>query len=174
MNILSIKQGKVSMSLGDLNVSIGGVIYNNLVLIARLLTYDEVIRLDSFDSTNPLANALIEDDVFDLVFERILGFPDDVEIDKDEIEAGIISTVTYAIITRSIEHVTSADALLEQYESELNAIDTMQAVVSRYMCTPFQDIVDLPINELFKRFALVKKTYPHEITRTDPGEQVDE
>lgn len=167
MNILSIKQGKISISLGDINTTINGVIYNNLVIIARLLSYDEVVRLDSFDSTNPLANALIEDDVFDLTFERILGLPDDVEINKDELEAGIISTITYAIIARSIEHVTAAERILGDYEKDLDAIETMQAMVSRYLSTPFDDVMKLPMNELFRRFALIKKTFPHEIVQTD-------
>lgn len=172
MSLLSIPRRQVSISLRN-GVNINGYIYNNITAIARLLTYEELLRLDSFQTSTDLANVVVEDDVFRLTFDRFLGFPDGMEVDYNSMEAGVVSTISYAIIAKSVAHVLNYEQHLMMYEAEGTAVDSMQLIVSRYTSTPFADVVKYPINILFAQFALIKKTFPNEIILGDPnnGEQ---
>lgn len=162
MKILSIESGKISIAMGDIDVTIGGIIYKNLTFIARLLTYDELLRLESIAASSEYASILMEEDLFDTVIERILGFPEDQTINKDDMEAGIVSTISYAIMTKSLAHIVNAGAHTETYMDKVSVIDSMQVVVARYTSTPISEVVKYPINILFSRFAAIKKTFPYE------------
>jgi hypothetical protein len=150
----------MSISFPDVDISIGGLQYSNLVFVIRLLTYDEVLRLLRFNTKSGLSDALIEEDVFDLVFDKILGI--DEPIDIDDIEAGIVSTISGVVQAESLKHIYSTEALVSQYENELSGLDSIQAIVSRYFNTPYDEVRSYPVNKLLKRFALFKSTFPAE------------
>ncbi len=170
MNILSLGEDKMSISFPDIDISINGQVYSNLVFIVRLLTYDEVLRLLKFNTDNGLSNSLIEEDVFDLIFDKVLGIEETV--DTEDIEAGIISTIVGAIQSKSLQHIYSTEALVAQYESELSGLDSIQAIVSRYFNTPYDEVRSYPVNKLLKRFALFKSTFPAEAAMIS-GEEED-
>lgn len=165
MNILSVGDGKVCISLSGLQTTIDNLIFDDLSIIARLLTYDEVLRLNSFTVSTDLGNLLVEEDVFSLTFERIVGLPDDIDLDIENMEAGIIATVSYAIITKSISHIVQAEQYIDNYVSEVTPIESMQMIVARYSSTSFDDVSKYPINKLFSQFAVIKTAFPHEIVQ---------
>jgi hypothetical protein len=170
MSVLGIERGKVALRIPT-TITINGFEYDNITVIARLLSYQEVLRLDSFKTSTDTANILVEDDVFALTFDRFLGLPDGIELDIDNVEAGILSTISYAIVTKSIAHILNAKEFLQEYSAMTNSIDSMELIVARYTSTPLIDVRNYPVNVLFSEFALIKKTFPGEILEIDPEEE---
>lgn len=164
MNIVSLEKGKVSISING-PITFNDNIYSNLVFIGRLLSLEELARVDSFSSESKEYNLVVEDNVFDLAVEGIVGFDDDIlsNINRDKLEAGIISTVSLAIIAKSYFYYRNAEKILGLLSEEVEIVDSINAVVSRYTCTPYDEVRKLPINELMKRFAILQKTFPNEI-----------
>jgi hypothetical protein len=170
MNILDIGEDRMSISFPDIDISINGIPYSRLIFIVRLLTYEECIKLHRFKSVEGLAGTLLEEDVFDLVFDKIVGIDDPINI--DDIEAGIISTIVGAVQSKSLEHLYHSEALLQKYENEISAIEGMQAIISRYFNESLDSVRRYPLNKLLKRFALFRATFPQEaaLISSTPGE----
>jgi hypothetical protein len=171
MNIISMAQGKISIAFNTIDVEVNGVPYTNLMFIVRLLSYDELKRVDSFNTGSELANLIIEDEVFNLVFEEIVGL--DEEIILDSLEAGIVSTIAGTVIEQSYFYVNNKlDKVLEKEESEISVIDQMQFLISHSYTMDFEKVRQLPINEIFKMYAVIKRTFPAlELKVEDQNEQ---
>jgi hypothetical protein len=39
----------------------------------------------------------------------------------------------------------------------------MCAIVSRFLCTPFAEVELLPVNEIFRRYAICASAFPREV-----------
>lgn len=167
MNIVSLEKGKVSINING-PITIGKNIYPDLLFIGRLLSIEELSRIDSFFSDDSRGNIILEDSIFDLCIESIVGVEDNVlkSIDKNEIEAGIISTITLGLTTKSYEYFINADKYIESFTESLSLIDSIILIVSKYTSTSYDSVKKIPINELLKRFALIQNTFPNEVRLT--------
>lgn len=165
MNVVSLKKGKVSINI-DGPITIGNHIYPNILLIGRLLTIPELTRVDSFFSERTESNIVIEEDIFDLCVESIVGLNNDIleTLDKDSLEAGIISTIAMAITAKSYHHILASKHYIDRFEESVTVIDSIILIVSKYTSTKYEEVRNLPINELLERFAIIKKTFPNEVT----------
>lgn len=151
----------VSIPLTGLEVTINGNVYKDPICIARLLTVDELERVNRFDTTSPKSRALIEEDIIENTFESFIGITSDV--DWGDIEAGIITTIVDAIVLKSVEYASDIISSLEEFTCQINILHSIQAIVSRFTSTPFSDVEDLPISELLRRYAICIATFPEEV-----------
>lgn len=162
MNLVSIPSGKISISFPDTQITVNGVIYNNLVFIGRLLSGQEVARIESFSVYQELSNLLIEEDIFDMCIESVVGADEDI-LASDIEEAGIVSSISGAILSKSKEHFTSSESLLNSYYLQVQEYEQICAIVSRFLNISYEEIISMPVNDVFKRFAIVQNTFRSEV-----------
>lgn len=160
MNIISLGSEKLALSFDELEININGVYYDNLTFIVRLLTYDELMRTNGIRTGDPSINLILEEEVFDIVLLEIIGIDD--KIDKATIEAGVISTVTSAVINSSNFYISNIHAAIEKEEKESTVMNQIQLIVAKNFNIQFKDIINMPIDELVRKFALFQKTFPSE------------
>ena len=160
MNIISLGSERMAMSFDDLEVNVNQVYYNNLTFIIRLLTYDELVRLNSIRTEDAFINLIIEEEVFLLVLEEIVGIEE--EIDTENIEAGIISTISGAVINSSNFYFSDIEAGIEKEMQDSNVFNQMQLVVAKNFNIQFKDVLMMPIDELVRKFSLFQATFPSE------------
>lgn len=160
-NIFQCGENGIAITLSGLQVSINNKIYNEPVCIARLLTVSELERLSSFSNETALESSTIDEEIVHLTFHSFLGITDSVN--WDEIEAGVISIISQSIRLKSISMISDPIGAINQIRQQIGLYDSIQAIVSRFMATPFDVVKNLPINELLKRYAICIETFPEEV-----------
>lgn len=159
MSIFSLSSEKVAMTFSeDIAVDISGDSYTGLTFIVRLLTYEELLKINSVAADNPFISILLEDEVFSLVVQEVIGISD--LLDTDTIEAGIISTISGAVISASNFYFMDAHAGIAKASQESTIFDQMQLVVAKNFNIEHKDVLLMPIDELARKFALFQATFP--------------
>lgn len=164
-NIFNSGHNGIAIQLKGIEVTINGNIYKDPICIARLLSMREIERLDKFNTTTPESRIFLDEEIVSNVFESFLGISD--LVNWQEMEAGIVTTIANAVKLKSIEMISDPERFLAEYESTINVYNSIQAIVARFMATPFSEVENLPINELLRRYAICIATYPEEVKR--PG-----
>lgn len=159
-NLLSIGHHGILIHL-DGFFNINGVIYENPVASVRLLSLYEIERVNIFDMTHPLARFEVEEDMLKSVFKGFVGI--DGLVDWDNTEAGLIDTIINCVVMASMQYTNDVISKVEQLHESISVMHQMQAIVSRFLITPFSEVEKLPINELCKRYTLCLKTFPKEV-----------
>lgn len=159
-NILNISNGGVLLTLNG-HFTINRVVYYNPIISARLLTIKEIERVNYINIEHPASRMQIEEDILNNVFDEVVGLGSSV--DWDECEAGLIETIVNAITLTSIAYLTDTISKFNESFSGLHVVNSMSAIVSRFMSTPFAEVEKLPINELFRRYAICVAAFPQEV-----------
>ena len=159
----------MAMSFDDLEININQIYYNNLTFVIRLLTYDELVRINSIQTDDTLINLILEEDVFNLALIEIVGINE--EVDLENMEAGIVSSVSGAIINSSNFYFTDIEGGMEKENIESNVFNQMQLIVAKNFNIQFKDILLMSIDELVRKFSLYQKTYPGEALSFDNQEE---
>ena len=160
-NVLTVSQyGIILNVVGHFNIN--GVIYKDPVASARLLTLQELERISHLDLKHPVARMQVEEDIATNVFHSFVGISDYIDWDKSE--AGLLETIVNAIILTSTTYLTDPISKIENISSSIGVVNSMQAVVSRFMSTPYTEVEKLPINEVFRRYAICMMAFPKEVS----------
>jgi hypothetical protein len=160
-NLLHSGRHGIIMPLLGISATINSVIYKEPIAIGRLLTVDELERINAFNLDNPTARIAIEDDILNNAFKSFLGIAENV--DWEETEAGVIDTIINGIVLKSVSYSTDPVGKIEELKTRINVLHQMQAIVSRFLSTPFSEVEQLPINELFRRYTICLLTFPQEV-----------
>ena len=149
------------MPLTGLTATINNTIYKDPIVVGRLLTVDELQRITSFNLDNPVARLTVEDDILDSAFDSFLGITDTV--DWNEVEAGVADTIINGLVLKSLSYSNDPIGKVEETKTKINVLHQMQAIVSRFLSTPFSEVELLPINELFRRYTICLTTFSQEV-----------
>lgn len=160
-NVLSAMHGGVAISLEGQYVTINNNIYKDPVVIARLLSPQELDRVLRFNIDDDKAAEIIERDILDNTFIEFLGITDTV--DWEGIEAGIPSTIAEVIVAKSTSYINDPVGAVAEESASIGLVDSMMAFVSRYMSTPFSEVQKLPINEVYRRYAICLQAFATEV-----------
>lgn len=168
-SLISIGEDKYISHFRDIAITMNNVIFNGVSIIYRILSYHELRILDRLlpdkQDGQIAAGAItseLEEDIFERCVFHIFGFDSDTEISLDNIEAGIISTVSGIILKRSYEHVNNPISIINNYQGSVNLVDQIRLVISRYYSTSIGEVDKLPLDLLFKKFAVFQVTFPQE------------
>lgn len=168
-SIFSSGHNGCAINLTGLEVTINGNVYYEPICIARLLTVEEIERLERFNIESPEAKAVMDEEIVSLTFESFLGITD--VVNWGEIEAGIITTIADVIKLKSIQLVSDPLGNIANIQQQLNLYHSIQAIVSRFLCTPFDVVEKLPVNELMRRYAICLMTFPQEVQPPKEAEE---
>ncbi|MDB4533404.1 hypothetical protein N9242_00930 [Vicingaceae bacterium] len=158
MGIISLGSERIAVSFDELSININGASYENITFIVRLLTYDELVRVNSINTDDPVVNLIIEEDIFNITLYDVVGLGKDIDI--NEIEAGVISTISSAIMNSSNFYFSDPQAAIVKEEKESTLFNQMQLIVAKNYNILFKDIIKMPIDELVRKFALFQTTFP--------------
>lgn len=140
-----------------------------LTFIVRLLTYEELVKVNSISVDDVSISMLLEEDVFELVLHEIVGLS--AHIDIDRIEAGIISTISGAVISASNFYFLDIHSGLKKAQTESTIFDQMQLVVAKNFNIEYKDVLLMPIDELARKFALFQATFPDQALSFDTNNE---
>lgn len=160
-NVLNVSQYGIIINI-DGHFNINGVIYKDPVASARLLTLSELERISHLDLQHPAARMQIEEDLISNAFHSFIGISDFVDWDKTE--AGLLETISNAIILTSTSYLTDPIRKIDDVSRGIGVINSMQAVVSRFLSTPYSEVEKLPVNEIFRRYAICMSAFPKEVS----------
>ena len=159
-NILNVPDGGVLITLHG-HFTINRVVYQDPIISARLLTMHEIERVNYLNIEHPVSRMQIEEDILHNVFDEVIGLG--TSVDWDDCEAGFIETIVNAITLTSIAYLTDTINQFNIVANTLHVVNSMCAIISRFMCTPFSEVEKLPINEVFRRYAICTIAFPKEV-----------
>lgn len=163
MNIVSLGAGNIIISLDNIEIDIGGTVYKNITVIARLLNIDEINRIVRIDKDT--LDEYIADDIYEDVFKNcVLSIPGiDGLLNLGNSSAGFIPTIGAAILSKSMEYAEDPISSFRNSLENVDVIDSMCAIISRYLNTPYYEVRSYSINKIFDLFAVCHKTFPNEV-----------
>lgn len=150
----------MAISFNDLEITVNEIPYRNLTFIVRLLTYDELVRVNSINASDNLITLIIEEDIYSLVAEKIVGI--DEEVDMDNLEAGVVSTIAGIVLNSSNFYFNEPLSAIDRESGESSIFNQMQLIVAKNFNIEFKDILKMPIDELVRKFSLFQNTFPNE------------
>jgi hypothetical protein len=161
--------GCIKIPLIGQTVTINGVMYKQPVVSARLLTANELDRLTTFDLGNPEARFVVEDEMLEDIVEGFVGIHG--IIDWDEMEAGSVDAITNGVAIASISYAQDPVTKFNEAKQSVTLLHNMQAIVARFLSVSYLDVEKLPINEVFRLYAICRVTFPNEVKDIEITEQ---
>ena len=166
-------------------VTIGDTVYVNAQFVCRLLTINELMHIDRYTSViNDIMHEGVEfdfedewffierdaiDDVKLAVEEEIfircclgvLGVS--VQVDISNIEAGVVTKIGQAILRRSLDLYINYDKYTEEFTSlKQRYFDIIKSLLCRYQNAKMEELDIMPIDQLIRRFAMLRAAFPKE------------
>ena len=166
-------------------VTIGDAVYANAQFVCRLLTINELMHIDRYTSViNDIMHEGVEfdfedewffierdaiDDVKLAVEEEIfircclgvLGVS--VQVDISNIEAGVVTKIGQAILRRSLDLYINYDKYTEEFTSlKQRYFDIIKSLLCRYQNAKMEELDIMPIDQLIRRFAMLRAAFPKE------------
>lgn len=163
MNVVSLGAGNIIISLDDIEIDIGGTVYKNITVIARLLNIDEINRIVRIDKDT--LDEYIADDIYEDVFKNcVISIPGiDGLLNLGNSSAGFIPSIGSAIVNKSMEYAEDPISSFKKSLENVDVIDSMCAIISRYLNTPYYEVRSYSINKIFDLFAVCHRTFPNEV-----------
>lgn len=137
--------------------------YKNVSAICRLLTVEEVRRINSIKNDAPIIHDTVEESVFNNCLIDFIGV-NKSDIDIDASDAGLVTRVSTSIITKSIEMLSNPKEIIEQLEQRVEFIEVVSAIVSGKLNIPYTDVIKYPINKILRLYSILKVIYPNELS----------
>lgn len=143
---------------------------NSAICIVDLLTIDEIKRYKNIGSASNAFEAAIENVIVRDKVREVLGHPG-FEIDVNKSPAGSITTIAYAIYLKTKMHLSEPEHSYKVQEQGITMIEQMSSIISYYMNIPYTEVIKIPLNEIYHRYAVLVKSFPSQVQ--DPFE-IDE
>lgn len=184
MDVLGLQEHQFVIPVQS-HVTINGAVYDGAQFVCRLLTLSEIKLIDKY---TPVINDILhegkeydmEDDWFHIdrdaveqsklvaeeeVFKRccigVAGV--EVTIQFDEIEAGVVTMIAQAILRRSLDMYMDFGKYIEIfYGRKSTYFDIIKSLLCRYQNEKMDDLDNMPIDKLLRRFAMLQSAFPEE------------
>lgn len=163
INVFSLEKDLIIVNLGKIGViSLNGELYKNLYAICRLLSIDELNRMNGINDDTPYVHDSVELSVVNNSLIDFIGLRKE-DVDYDKSDAGLIPRIANAVIMKSVGIVKEPMVKILKYENEISFMETAGAIVSRFMSIPYTDVKRLPVNVLMRYFSICKTAFPSEV-----------
>ena len=166
-------------------VTIGDAVYANAQFVCRLLTINELMHIDRYTSViNDIMHEgvefdfddewffierdaiddvklAVEEEIFIRCFLGVLGVS--VQVDISNIEAGVVTKIGQAILRRSLDLYINYDKYTEEFTSlKQRYFDIIKSLLCRYQNAKMEELDIMPIDQLIRRFAMLRAAFPKE------------
>lgn len=143
-------------------VSEEGFIVDNPKILVELLSSKELIAYDGFTEKSVNDKMELEDSVITSKIIQIINYPT-ISISLDFSPAGIISYIAEAIILKSQLYLQYPIEVYNSVAEEVTFIEEMSSIISYYTNTPYDTVIEWPISQIFKRYAVCQRAFPQQI-----------
>lgn len=163
INVFDLKRDLIIVKLGSLNVvSTKGDNYRNAYAVCKLLSVNQIRRIDTVVNDTPVVHDALEESIVKECLIDIIGIKKE-DIDFDKSDAGIVTRIANAVIVKSISNVNNPLEHLNKLSEQISFIETVGAIVSRYMNISYLEVLELPINIVLRYFSICQKAFGSEI-----------
>ena len=137
-------------------------IIDSPLVMVNLLTKPELESFQALASLTPEERYKVEDSMLENCVLTVIG--NTRKILWDYSPAGVSSSISRAIILLSEFYLKneSNNAYVEA-ASGVNYLETMCAIISYYMNVTYDYAVSLPVNEIYKRYAICQQAFPNQV-----------
>lgn len=123
----------------------------------KLLSYPDINKIEMMESSG-MKESDINEEIFLKSVIAVIGFEDE-EIDIDESPAGIVDHVATKIKLNSILLLKDIEDTYQQLAASCSLLERLAITVAYYTNNTYEYTQSLPIDELFKRYALCSLTF---------------
>lgn len=162
MNTIDYGIGNAIIPFNDVPIVINGVVYKNLVAVVKLLNPEQLLRLDRILTDDPVQKDLVDEDIVRTCLLDIIGV--DGEVDLDTASAGFIQAIARAVYLQSISYIVNSKEYHQELTSTVTLVETMSAVISRFLNIPYTEVIEYPINRIYKYYAICRSAFPNEVS----------
>lgn len=162
MNTIDYGIGNAIIPFNDIPIVINGVTYKNLVAVVKLLNPEQLLRLDKILTDDPIQKDLVDEDIVRTCLLDIIGV--DGEVDLDNASAGFVQTISRAVYLQSISYILNSKEYHEELSSQVTLIETMSAVIARFLNIQYTEVITYPINIIYKYYAICRSAFPNEVS----------
>ena len=166
-------------------VTIGESVYASAQFVCRLLTINELMHIDRYTGViNDIMHEgkefdfeddwffverdmiddiklVVEEEVFARCFLGVLGT--DAQLDMNNLEAGVVTKIGQAILRRSLELYVDYERYTEHFINlKSRYFDIIKSLLCRYQNAKMEELDDMPIDQLLRRFAMLRAAFPKE------------
>ena len=166
-------------------VTIGDAVYANAQFVCRLLTINELMHIDRYTSVIDdimhegkdfdfeddwffierdaidEVKLVVEEEVFGRCCIGVLGA--NITIDVENIEAGVVQKIGQAILRRSLDLYINYDRYTEEFTNlKSRYFDIIKSLLCRYQNAKMEELDVMPIDQLLRRFAMLRAAFPKE------------
>jgi hypothetical protein len=174
INIFDLKRDSIAINLEKITIiTKDGDIYKNMYALCRLLSIEEIRRIDTVNNDTPTVHDALEESILKECLVDFIGLDKDI-VDWERSDAGLIPRIANAVILKSISIITDPLSKIPKMQSEISLIESIGAIVSRYLNISYIDVLELPINKLLRYYALCKKTFPSDLGVSESNSYDDE
>lgn len=164
VDIFEIKNGLIYVDLKGITIRTkDGSTVKNTSVLCRLLSMEEIIRINTTSNNAPLVHDTVEESVYNKCLIDFIGISKD-DVDIFNSDAGLLSRVSSAVINTTLSIVEDPKRFVEQEETKVDFIDIASAIVSQRLNIPYHEVLRLPVNTVLKYFSVLKKIYPNELS----------
>ena len=173
MNYLQTGQDYYVIELiGKKIVCKSGKMILNPTIKVRLLNFNELHKCTEMFGRG-MNRVEVYDEIAIACIQQIIAFEEE-EIDYELVDAGIIDSIAEKIFMESM-------ALIEDFESTYNRIlnssiisnlDPIAAIVSYYLTIPFDTVINMPIDEIFKKYVICSLAFPQSVPPIQKTEEL--
>lgn len=162
MNLVEFGLNKYGISFKGFDVETNLGIFRDPMFVVRLLTYDEIKRVDRCLNFGSNAAAVhIEDDVFKAVYVGIVGLDEPLDLDAtlSVIDAGIVSTLADIVVSLSFQHIQGIEVKLAEAQESLEFIEQIKVILCRFLNTSYETVSQWSIDQLISKYAVLASTF---------------
>lgn len=160
--LLSISRAVIDLH-GFFIITTNDILIDNPVIMINLLSKVELETFGALLNLKPDQRVGIEEIIVNTGILNIIGH-ENLKIDLDYSPAGVISTIASAITLKSEQYLKNTNnEMYIETNSTVNYIEQMCAIISYYMNIKYDYVISLPINEIYKRYAICQQSFSSQI-----------
>lgn len=143
-------------------VSEEGYIIDSPKILVELLNSKELIAYDGFTERSVNDKLELEDSVIGTKIVQVINYPN-IQISLNLSPAGIISYIAEAVILKSQLYLEYPIEAFNSLSANVTFIEEMSSIISYYTNTPYDTVIEWPVNQIFKRYAVCQRAFPQQI-----------
>lgn len=125
----------------------------------RLLTLSELSKTEVMKASGML-NININDEIVDLAVLGIIGFEGE-KIDFENSPAFVADHLADKIRLNTKTILEDLEGAYNEFITTLNLIEIFAMIVSYYSNTSYENVMNLSLDEVIKRYTICSKAFPH-------------
>lgn len=146
-------------------------IIENPKIIFSALVADELYLLSYIELLPFEERCIVYEELVKSNVIEVFGLKDST-INLDYSPAGVIEAIAEAILQFTYDYLVNKNN--EKYEvasDKLTYFDNMMAIISYYLNMPYPEVLKLPVNDVYKKYALCARAFPTQVAPLQPIEE---